>query len=517
MAKQWARYRLDPERYHYRTGQTAEILYNVVESGCGSAPVTIANTATASLYNYTPYQPNAASLAAYPGVGDACSSYGNRNFFFLFARYFGGAGLPAVGTSPVTIAVPDNPYVDRAIAGRAITVPNAAVARGLRAGFAALGMPYVWGGGGSGAGPDNGCTRGGGQYNSCGREIGFDCSGLSAYVLGRAGFAIPGDSASQRRAGISVRWDRALPGDIVGFPGHVAVYLGTVGGERYILEASWVGYPVHVVRLTRADADPTVHRYWSPGSGGVAASIDSMFRSTPGAGYAAPPAVIKPAAASGPPRTPPAAAAVAPKVTAPKATAPRAGSSRTGAPAVSVTATSAAGSALPPTSKAPSPSSSAPSAPSTTSIGSAAVTTSTIPAPTGSPDRPPSTTATPSTETASTSAAGSIGPTPTLTTPPTTTTAVATTAAGTTMTTGAPPTDGRSECPAPPSEDTATGTAAPTAETPPTTPTMIRTATAAAVEMTAFEVAVRTLTSSTPDSANGESGCNAVESDIGNN
>jgi hypothetical protein len=35
--------------------------------------------------------------------------------------------------------------------------------------------------------------------------------------------------------------------------------------------------------------------------------------------------------------------------------------------------------------------------------------------------------------------------------------------------------------------------------------------------MTAFEVAVRTLTSSTPDSANGESGCNAVESDIGNN
>ncbi len=46
-------------------------------------------------------------------------------------------------------------------------------------------MPYVWGGGGSGAGPDNGCARGGGDYNSCGTEIGFDRSGLTAYALVR--------------------------------------------------------------------------------------------------------------------------------------------------------------------------------------------------------------------------------------------------------------------------------------------------------------------------------------------
>ncbi len=65
---------------------------NVAESGCGGAPVTIKNQATASLYNYTPYQPNAASLAAYPGTGDACSAYGNRNFFFLFRKYFGSTG-----------------------------------------------------------------------------------------------------------------------------------------------------------------------------------------------------------------------------------------------------------------------------------------------------------------------------------------------------------------------------------------------------------------------------------------
>ena len=44
----------------------------------------VQNRATATLYTYTPYQPNAASLAAYPGEGDRCSRYGNRNFFRMF-------------------------------------------------------------------------------------------------------------------------------------------------------------------------------------------------------------------------------------------------------------------------------------------------------------------------------------------------------------------------------------------------------------------------------------------------
>ncbi len=270
MAKQWSRYRVDPGKYNYQAGQTVTILWNVVESGCGGAPVTIKNQATASLYNYTPYQPNAASLAAYPGVGDACSSYGNRNFFFLFRKYFGSTGggtstsvTSAVLATGTTVKVPANQYVSAALAGQSITAPTPQVAAGLAAGFSALGLPYVWGGGGSGAGPNNGCARGGGDYNSCGSEIGFDCSGLTAYVLGMAGYQIPGDSGSQRGAGVSVSWDQALPGDIVGFPGHVAIYLGTFGGRPYILEASWVGTPIHVVPLTRTDMDDRVHRYWT--------------------------------------------------------------------------------------------------------------------------------------------------------------------------------------------------------------------------------------------------------------
>lgn len=271
MAKQWARYRVDPGKYNYRAGQTVNILWNVVESGCGGAPVTIKNQATASLYNYTPYQPNAASLAAYPGAGDACSAYGNRNFFFLFRKYFGSTGggastsvvNPAVRSTGTTVKVPDNQYVSAALAGQTITAPTPQVAAGLAAGFSALGLPYVWGGGGSGAGPNNGCARGGGDNNSCGAEIGFDCSGLTAYVLGMAGYQTPGDSGSQRAGGVSVSWSDALPGDIVGFPGHVAIYLGTFGGRPYILEASWVGTPIHVVPLTRTDMDDRVHRYWT--------------------------------------------------------------------------------------------------------------------------------------------------------------------------------------------------------------------------------------------------------------
>ncbi len=270
MAKQWSRYRVDPQKYNYQAGETVDILWNVVESGCGSAPVTIQNTATASLYNYTPYQPNAAALAAYPGTGDSCSAYGNRNFFYLFRKYFGATGggastsaSPAVLATGTELTIPAGPYVSAALAGQKITAPNPAVAAGLAAGFSSLGLPYVWGGGGSGAGPNNGCVRGGGSFNSCGTTVGFDCSGLTAFVLGKAGFQIPGNSSSQRAAGVSVSWAEALPGDIVGFPGHVAVYLGTFGGRPYILEASWVGTPIHIVPLTRTDVDDRLHRYWT--------------------------------------------------------------------------------------------------------------------------------------------------------------------------------------------------------------------------------------------------------------
>jgi len=57
-------------------------------SGCGGTNVNIQNRATASLYSYTPYQPNTAALNAGFGTGDGCSSYGNRNFWLYFNAWF---------------------------------------------------------------------------------------------------------------------------------------------------------------------------------------------------------------------------------------------------------------------------------------------------------------------------------------------------------------------------------------------------------------------------------------------
>jgi hypothetical protein len=64
-------------------------------AACGSSTVYIQNRATAALYTYTPYQPNADSLNA--GYGDApggCDSHGNRNFFLFFSDWFGSPIVP---------------------------------------------------------------------------------------------------------------------------------------------------------------------------------------------------------------------------------------------------------------------------------------------------------------------------------------------------------------------------------------------------------------------------------------
>jgi cell wall-associated NlpC family hydrolase len=81
--------------------------------------------------------------------------------------------------------------------------------------------------------------------------------------MAQAGFSAPDNSGTQRAGGVSIPWEQGQPGDIVGFPGHVAIYLGTIDGQRYILEASWVGAPIHVVPLTRTDYDSQLHRYWT--------------------------------------------------------------------------------------------------------------------------------------------------------------------------------------------------------------------------------------------------------------
>jgi hypothetical protein len=87
-ARQLRSYANNPQNYRYKAGQTNSILYSPA-AGCGAGNVFIRNQATADLYNYTPYQPNAAALNNLYGNGDACSSYGNRNFWRNYSDWFG--------------------------------------------------------------------------------------------------------------------------------------------------------------------------------------------------------------------------------------------------------------------------------------------------------------------------------------------------------------------------------------------------------------------------------------------
>jgi len=95
-ASQYRRYAAYPTNYSHRAGMTNNVRYNPSAS-CGSSPVYIANQATAGLYNYTPYQPNAAALAAGAGSGDYCSAYGNRNFWIYFTNWFGSTQTAGAG------------------------------------------------------------------------------------------------------------------------------------------------------------------------------------------------------------------------------------------------------------------------------------------------------------------------------------------------------------------------------------------------------------------------------------
>lgn len=132
-AKQFRRYFTNPTNYNYIPGNNT-IRYNP-NASCGSSNVAIQNEATAALYNYTPYQPNAAALAnvsdtSSGGNGDSCSAYGNRNFWWYFNNWFGStqtsvpyawtiASSSAYTDSGRTQAYSNSPVIDIAPSGTA--------------------------------------------------------------------------------------------------------------------------------------------------------------------------------------------------------------------------------------------------------------------------------------------------------------------------------------------------------------------------------------------------------------
>lgn len=82
-------------------------------------------------------------------------------------------------------------------------------------------------------------------------DTGFDCSGLTYYVYGRIGVALPRRARDQWRMGDRVSQKRLMPGDLVFFKGpqysgyHVGIYVG----DRMFIHAPSSGKRVEVQSL----------------------------------------------------------------------------------------------------------------------------------------------------------------------------------------------------------------------------------------------------------------------------
>ncbi|MCP3800400.1 NlpC/P60 family protein [Allokutzneria sp. A3M-2-11 16] len=120
----------------------------------------------------------------------------------------GGGGGYGGGRPNLPVAIPPQPGsgVDINLpGGHTVQAPNPVAAAAVRNALSVLGTPYVW----AASDPPRAT----------------DCSGLTKWAYGNAGLDLPRHSAAQA-IGASVPPGQLLPGDLVVWRGHVAMFIG---------------------------------------------------------------------------------------------------------------------------------------------------------------------------------------------------------------------------------------------------------------------------------------------------
>lgn len=111
---------------------------------------------------------------------------------------------------------------------------------------------------------DKACQYIGNKYVYGGTSLtnGIDCSGFVQAIHRKFGISTPRTSGAQRSGGKSVKYSEMLPGDVVCYSGHVAIY---IGGNKIVHASNSAPYPRGGIKISSPPNYRTVlavRRYW---------------------------------------------------------------------------------------------------------------------------------------------------------------------------------------------------------------------------------------------------------------
>ena len=99
-------------------------------------------------------------------------------------------------------------------------------------------------------------------YGGTSLTNGIDCSGFVQAIHRKYGISTPRTSSAQRSAGKSVKYSEKLPGDVICYSGHVAIY---IGNNTIVHASNSAPYPRGGIKTTSPANYRTVlavRRYW---------------------------------------------------------------------------------------------------------------------------------------------------------------------------------------------------------------------------------------------------------------